>query len=56
MFSFILYYDVLYQFSHTLQHVQWMLFIGCTFMDVVVCMHLLYDDVSIIAIDQYVVL
>ena len=38
MLSCILYYDVLYQFSHTLRHVQWMFFIGCTFMDVVVCM------------------
>ena len=39
--SCILYYDVLYQFSHTLRHVQWMLFIGCTFIVLVILMHFL---------------
>ena len=51
-----MYSDVLYLFTHTLRHVQWMLFIGCTFMDVPICMHLLYGDVSVIPVDQGIVI
>ena len=43
-----MYPDVLYLFTHTLRHVQWMLFIGCTFIVcfsyVVMYLLFLYDQ------------
>ena len=50
MYNSIMYPDVLYLFTHTLQHVQWMLFIGCTFILLIILMLFLSGYVSIISL------